>query len=726
METESRPKIQNKAPAPIQISAEKIVLESYQIQDNSLRKPNIKIIDEEELLEHQGRKRKEYEEALRRNYQNINQWLRYAEFEIQQNQFERARSIFERALVYNQKNQVKIWIRYINFELKFKNINHARNLMDRSVYILPMEDKLWFNYLKIEENLKEISNCIKIFEKWLTYNPSYYAWDAYIDLLKRNGNINDSKNKNKNKNENENNTNYYKIRQIFSRYLLKFSDTQTWLKWIEFEKSFGTIESIRKIFEISIDSILKLNNNDFNSIDENLLIDFAEWEASQNEIKRSRAIYEFGLLYLSENKNRLLFDNFTKFEKKFGNKEQIEKSIILKRKKKYELILEKDKTDYDTWWLYIKIIEELYSNLSISENVEKIRKVFDDCVKCTPKVVQKDYWRRYIFIWIKYIFWEELNFANISKVRELFKRILKIIPHKKFTFAKIWILNAKFEIRQNDIGKARKLFGMAIGMCSKPKLFKEYISIEIKLKEFDRVRKIYEKFLESYPGLINIWNEYAEFESNLDDIERSRKIYEIAINLPRFSLSSSNTSNNAQLIEIKQFWKKYIDFEYEQNQFTKSIELFEKFLANSGYDVKVWIEYANFELTIPTEEQLLQYQNGEDDQDEIEIEITEIQLNNARRIFEEALKYYRDNEMKEKRSIVMEAFKDFEEENGTKESFETLKKRMPMIVRKINKVENKKYSKEYIDYIFPDDAKKSISLNGILAKAKQWKMAQHT
>lgn len=37
---------------------------------------------------------------------------------------------------------------------------------------------------------------------------------------------------------------------------------------------------------------------------------------------------------------------------------------------------------------------------------------------------------------------------------------------------------------------------MALGMCPKDKLFRGYIDLEIQLREFDRCRTLYEKFLE--------------------------------------------------------------------------------------------------------------------------------------------------------------------------------------------------------------------------------------
>lgn len=72
---------------------------------------------------------------------------------------------------------------------------------------------------------------------------------------------------------------------------------------------------------------------------------------------------------------------------------------------------------------------------------------------------------------------------------------------------------ARFEVRRLDLPAARKILGAAIGMCPKETLFKGYIQLEFdvslsvstksrtthtfpQLREFDRVRKLYEKYLE--------------------------------------------------------------------------------------------------------------------------------------------------------------------------------------------------------------------------------------
>lgn len=91
---------------------------------------------------------------------------------------------------------------------------------------------------------------------------------------------------------------------------------------------------------------------------------------------------------------------------------------------------------------------------------------------------------------------ETIHGQDISRAREIYKAAVQLVPHKRFTFAKLWILFARFEVRQLDLIAARKTLGAAIGMCPKEGLFKGYIQLELELREFDRVRTLYEKYLE--------------------------------------------------------------------------------------------------------------------------------------------------------------------------------------------------------------------------------------
>ena len=57
--------------------------------------------------------------------------------------FDRARSIYERALHVDSKNAT-VYQKYVEMEMKHKNIALARNLFDRIVTILPRRDQFWY------------------------------------------------------------------------------------------------------------------------------------------------------------------------------------------------------------------------------------------------------------------------------------------------------------------------------------------------------------------------------------------------------------------------------------------------------------------------------------------------------------------------------------------------------------------------------------------------------
>ena len=94
------------------VSAEQILRDVYKKGQKARGSTNIDILDLEELREYQRRKRTEYEGYLKRNRLDMGQWIRYAQFEIEQHDMRRARSIFERALLVDS-SFIPLWIRYI-------------------------------------------------------------------------------------------------------------------------------------------------------------------------------------------------------------------------------------------------------------------------------------------------------------------------------------------------------------------------------------------------------------------------------------------------------------------------------------------------------------------------------------------------------------------------------------------------------------------------------------
>lgn len=56
-----------------------------------------------------------------------------------------------------------------------------------------------------------------------------------------------------------------------------------------------------------------------------------------------------------------------------------------------------------------------------------------------------------MYIWYNYAVFEEEAAQDLAKAEQVYERALKLVPHKKFTFGKLWIFYAHFCLRCNDL-----------------------------------------------------------------------------------------------------------------------------------------------------------------------------------------------------------------------------------------------------------------------------------
>ncbi len=602
----------------------------------------------------------------------------------------RARSIFERALDVDS-TAVVLWIRYIEAEMKTRNINHARNLLDRAVTILPRVDKLWYKYVYMEETLGNIPGTRQVFERWMAWEPDEAAWSAYIKLEKRYGE-------------------FGRARAIFERFTVVHPEPRNWIKWARFEEENGTSDLVREVFGMAIETL----GDHF--MDERLFNAYARYEAKLKEYERARAIYKYALDRLPRSKSISLHKAYTTFEKQFGDREGVEDVILSKRRVQYEEQIKENPKNYDVWFDYARLEET-------SGDVDRVRDVYERAIAQIPPTQEKRHWRRYIYLWVFYALWEEMDNKDTERARQIYQECLKLIPHKKFTFAKIWILKAQFEIRQQQLQAARKTLGQAIGMCPKDKLFKGYIELEQKLFEFVRCRTLYEKHIEWNPANCQAWIKFAELERGLDDLDRARAIFELAVDQP--------TLDMPELL-----WKAYIDFEEEEEEFDRTRKLYERLLEKTDH-VKVWISYAHFEINVPDEDEM------EEDGDEQDRPISEEAKRRARDVFERAYKSMREKELKEEvcilsfysyparisnqranflnqRVALLNAWKSFENTHGSSDDIQRVEAQMPRKVKKRRKLDDDSYE-EYMDYVFPADDESAAKMSKLLQMAHQWK-----
>ena len=712
--------VRNKAPAEIQITGEQILREIYdKKRAKTVSKAPVQLItDQEELDTYREAERRKFESQIRQQRQYIGPYLKYAKWEEDQREFTLARSVYERALEVSREQEIDVWLRYAEMEMRHQFVNFARNVFDRAVTMLPREDKLWYKYVEMEETVGDLPKTRAIFERWMAWDPDDNAWYAFIKFEKRCRNISG-------------------VRDVYERYLYAHNSLRAYLNYASFEEKFiHDLAASRAIYERAEQELSDSEKT------EELYIQFAQFEERCKEYERARVIYKYAIEMLNQNSHgnsgkmllngqnvkleqtssmksatstfqlvshtggesksstesetlstiatKTLYNKYLAFEKRHGSHQGIEDAVITKSRSKYKDILTNNSLDYNTWFDYIRL-EEAEGNLL------QIRDVYEKAISNIPPIQDKRYWRRYIYIWINYALFEELQAEDFDRTREVYKTCLGVIPHKKFSFSKIWILFAKFEIRRKNLDKARKILGQAIGLCGKEKIFKTYLAIEHSLGEFDRCRTIFAKYIEAMPFNYNAWINFAKLEKSCHEIERCRAIYESGI-------------SEEEMERPETLWKSYIDFEVAEGNYNEARSLFNRLLEKTTH-WRVWVTFAEFEASIPA--------ISNDDV-----------LENARTVFDRGYEKLKLQGLKEERLKLLEARIQFEENKGSVETVDQVRKLLPRKLKKrrmtMNEETGEEEPEEYYDYQFPDDPKPKGSTFKILEMAKNWKSSQET
>ncbi|KAG8382152.1 hypothetical protein BUALT_Bualt05G0046900 [Buddleja alternifolia] len=601
-------RVKNKTPAAIQITAEQILREARERQEAEIRPPKQKITDATELGDYRLRKRKEYEDLIRRVRWNKSVWVKYAKWEESQKDFARARSVWERALEVDYRDHT-LWLKYADFEMKNKFINHARNVWDRAVELLPRVDQLWYKYIHMEEMLGNVAGARQIFDRWMRWMPDQQGWLSYIKFELRYNEIE-------------------RARAMFERFVDCHPKVSAWIRFAKFEMKNGEIARCRNCYERAVE---KLGDDEEA---EELFVAFAEFEEKCKETERARCIYKYALDHIPKGRAEEIYKKFVAFEKQYGDREGIEDAIVGKRR-------------------------------------FEIEDVYERAIANVPPAQEKRYWQRYIYLWINYVLYEELDAQDVDRTRDVYNLCLKMIPHAKFSFAKIWLMAAQFEIRQLNIDRARRILGSAIGMAPKDKIFKKYIEIELQLGNIERCRKLYEKYLEWSPENCYAWSKYAELERSLAETERARALFELAIDQPALDMP----------------------------------EL-------------LWKLCAKFEASAMEE--------GMQDSDlhESDDEQKKKCLQRARAVFERALSYYRTSapELKEERAMLLEEWLNMESSFGEVGDVDLVRVKLPKKLKKRRHIETEDGPagyEEYVDYLFPEETQ-TTNLK-ILEAAYKWK-----
>ncbi|OXB74325.1 UNVERIFIED_CONTAM: hypothetical protein H355_006854 [Colinus virginianus] len=446
-------KVKNKAPAEVQITAEQLLREAKERELELLPPPpQQKITDVEELNDYKLRKRKTFEDNIRKNRTVISNWIKYAQWEESLKEIQRARSIYERALDVDYRN-VTLWLKYAEMEMKNRQVNHARNIWDRAITTLPRVNQFWYKYTYMEEMLGNVAGSRQVFERWMEWQPEEQAWHSYINFELR-----------------------YK-------------------EYARFEEKHCYFAHARKVYERAVEFFGEEH------MDEHLYVAFAKFEENQKEFERVRVIYKYALDRIPKQDAQNLFKNYTIFEKKFGDRRGIEDIIVSKRRFQYE---EEVKDPERTRQVYQACIELLphKKGTSIGKcpknklfkgyiELELQLREFDRCRKLYEKFLE--FAPENCTSWIKFAELETI-LGDIDRARAIYE--LAISQPRLDMPEVLWKSYIDFEIEQEEYEKTRNLYRRLLQRTQHVKVWISFAQFELsagKEESLSKCRQIYEE-----------------------------------------------------------------------------------------------------------------------------------------------------------------------------------------------------------------------------------------
>lgn len=126
---------------------------------------------------------------------------------------------------------------------------------------------------------------------------------------------------------------------------------------------------------------------------------------------------QFALERIPRSKSAGLYASYTKFEKQHGTRSTLENTVLGKRRIQYEEELAHDGRNYDVWFDYARLEEGAWADLkeegATAEEMDaaagRVREVYERAVAQVPPGGEKRHWRRYIFLWLDYALFEEIE-----------------------------------------------------------------------------------------------------------------------------------------------------------------------------------------------------------------------------------------------------------------------------------------------------------------------------
>uniref|UniRef100_A0A0D3HCB3 Pre-mRNA-splicing factor Syf1/CRNKL1-like C-terminal HAT-repeats domain-containing protein n=1 Tax=Oryza barthii TaxID=65489 RepID=A0A0D3HCB3_9ORYZ len=373
--------------------------------------------------------------------------------------------------------------------------------------------------------------------------------------------------------------------------------------------------------------------------------------------------------------------------------------IVTKRRSQYERAVTTNPLCYDAWFDLIRLEESANAG-----DANRIRDLYRRAVANVPPAAaaaEKRHGRRYIYLWINYALFEELDAEDVARARGVYRECLRTIPHKKFSFSNICVMAAELEIRDKNLAAARRLLGNAIGE----------VQLQLQLGNVGRCRILSQKFIEHAPSSSHVWRSYAALEKKLGETDRARSVYDLAVSQPALDAP--------ELV-----WTDYIQFEIDAGELDRARQLYERLLGKTQH-LNVWVSYAEFEATACSGGAAIAGNAAEKAE----------RVRRCRAVFRRADEHFRgcadDPAMKEARAMLLQQWLVKEAAFGDLGEVEPVEKKTPRRVKRKRSLLADGNGggggcEEFFDYIFGDEEDATAAAGFKLMKAAyEWKNSGH-
>lgn len=219
--------------ASSQKTQEEIIAEAVHLKKltgASTEVPELLLTSEEDVAFFRQRHRQQLEENVTRNYKQLNNFLRYAEWEEEQGDVVRARRVYEKAIpTHGMKPE--LWRHFAEFEVRCAaSMQGIRSVFGRAVHALPQSDDLWLKYVATEIAAMDDDDVVRgIYREWIAVKGQSAgpAWEEAVTFEAKWAR------------EGTAEVRIQRCRDMLSRYVTAVNDTRAWLFYTTLEESFA-------------------------------------------------------------------------------------------------------------------------------------------------------------------------------------------------------------------------------------------------------------------------------------------------------------------------------------------------------------------------------------------------------------------------------------------------------------------------------------------------------